>query len=292
MSKHVTSHARPAGPVPRQNAPARKQEPDTQITDTPLGQLQAVANGSVKMQALQRLSMLANGQKQAVMQRAILGEGSSWSARKYILWYFSKDDYKTNKTAAKLELLQQLAIDNELPTKSSLAAMKSDLIGANAIDEEDYNDLVNGVDAFLTGGGGKAAILPERKKLSAETWVHIWRGDYNARKNRPTGYHWKGGGDDSWLEQDGGKANLQDGFYRQPVKVRDNKVDAIKDATGAKGEIGGRQKEDHSTFFPDDWSENDVRDAIELRDGSGAIRSKPATGITLVKSGKTIYPTG
>lgn len=219
------------------------------------------------------------------IQRTKLGTGTLYSAKEYLKWYVSKSPAK-DKGAILRAIYEQIGVDG-----NSVHRTKGLLKNAGVIDDQDIADIERNVDAYVEGG--KAALPRERKLLPAGTWRHIWRGDFNAEKHRPTGYHWKGKGDDAWLEGSGGRLNTTgDGFYEQQVEVRDDKVDDIHAATGdAKGNITGKVKADHSTFFPDGWNEADVKDAIELRDSSNKITSKAAAGVTLVKSGETVYPT-
>ena len=209
------------------------------------------------------------------------------SARKYVKWYFSGSTAIRRKGDALREIYTQIGVDNgSAENRRTRATLKQD----GVIDDDDIRDLEQNVEAFL--GGGSQALPPERKKMPTDTWKHIWRGDFNKGKNKPTGYHWKGKGDDAWLEGTGTTGRSQSNFYEEQVQVRDEKVDDIVSETGAnRGKVSGKVKDDYSTFFPNNWSETDVKDAIELRDSQGQITNKTADGITLVKSGATIYPT-
>jgi hypothetical protein len=137
-------------------------------------------------------------------------------------------------------------------------------------------------------GSKKIAVVKERKKLGTAGWNHIWRGDIGA-KGHPTGFHWKGKADDAINEAHGAVTMGAQGFYKQAVK--------LKERAGKKGgkvdgkEVKSVDKPDESTFFPDDWVDEEVRDAIELRNSQDQIITpKKGEGITLQKSGDTIYP--
>lgn len=137
-------------------------------------------------------------------------------------------------------------------------------------------------------GSKKVAPVKERKKLSAAGWNHIWRGDIGA-KGHPTGFHWKGKADDAINEGHGEITEGQNGFYKQSVK--------LKPSVGTKGsQVDGKavksaDKPDQSTFFPNDWKESEVKDAIELRNSQDQITTpEKGVGISLTKSGDTIYP--
>lgn len=220
-----------------------------------------------------------------IIQRAKLGTGQLYSAKKYVSWYFSGGNPLLRKGDALRELYNQIGIDNDSDEdRRTKPKLKQDEV----IDDQDIKDLEDSVDKYLKGG--KAAIPPERKLLPAQTWKHIWRGDFNSGKKKPTGYHWKGKGDESWLEGTGVEGKSASGFYEEQVKVRDDKVEDIKAETNAKGDISGKIKDEKSTFFPDNWTESDVKDAIETRNGEGKITTKSVDAITLVKSGGTIFP--
>lgn len=57
--------------------------------------------------------------------------------------------------------------------------------------------------------------------------------------------------------------------------------DIKAEANAKKGVIKGSVKVENSTFFPDTWSESDVKDAIETRSGEGKITTKSVDAITL-----------
>lgn len=133
--------------------------------------------------------------------------------------------------------------------------------------------------------GGTSAV--ERKALTATQWQHIWRGDLGA-KGHPTGFHWKGKAGDAIAEGDGAVTATSGDFYHEGVNLKASKVE---DGTVKKANVKRYDKPDGSTFFPDDWSEQDVKDAIELRNSSDQITTPAdAAGQQLVKSGETIYP--
>ena len=216
------------------------------------------------------------------LQRTKLGTGTLYTAKQYVKWYFSKFD---DVGQALRVIYEQIGVDADSQHRT-----QGELKKAGVIDDDDIAELKKQVDA-VKGGGTRAPVAPARKKLTEKVWRHIWRGDFNKDKGRPTGYHWKGKGTESWLVGNGTMGRTQSNFYEEQVQVRDDKVPAIKKETAAKGTIAGTVKDDMSTFFPDAWSESDVKDAVELRDSQGHVTSKAAAGIVLVKSGGTIYPT-
>lgn len=228
----------------------------------------------------------ADSNSPEIIQRAKLGTGQLDSAKKYVSWYFSGGNPLLRKGDALRELYNQIGIDNDSDEdRRTKPKLKQD----GVIDDQDIKDLEDSVEKYLEGG--KEAMPPERKLLPSQTWKHIWRGDFNSGKKKPTGYHWKGKGDESWLEGTGVEGRSVSGFYEEQVKVRDDKVEDIKAETNAKKDvIKGSVKVEKSTFFPDTWSESDVKDAIETRSGAGKITTKSVDAITLVKSGGTIFP--
>jgi len=132
---------------------------------------------------------------------------------------------------------------------------------------------------------GTSAV--ERKTLSASGWQHIWRGDVGSG-GYPSGFHWKGKADDAYSEGYDEVTNATDaGFYKQAVRYKET----IATAGTGGASMAKRYKADASTFFPDDWTEQEVKDAVELRNSKDEI-TKPAKGlgVKLIKSGETIYP--
>jgi hypothetical protein len=222
-----------------------------------------------------------------IVQCAKLGTGGRMSARELVKWYYSGGRGERSKGNALRELYIQIGVDMERPAlRRTQATLKNDEV----IDDDDINDLDRCVTAILQGG--KEALPPERKIIPADTWRHIWRGDFNGSKKKVTGYHWKGRGDAAWHEGFGAQANTTNNFYEQTVRVRAGKAAEIAQESGATvGSVNNKVKDDASTFFPDAWNETRVKDAIELRDSQGKITTEDADGITLVKSGVTIYPT-
>ncbi len=240
----------------------------------------------------------------APIQGAKLGTGgATYSADEYVKWYFYGSEgkemlaaeaekrrgnsTKRNQTTAVDAIIDQIAVDADKAGQKE-AALKR----ANVIDAEDVEDIKALVMTKLIEaqpGEEGHDVAPKRRPIASGTWKHIWRGDYNKGKNKPTGYHWKGKGTDAWLQGDGQVGAAADGFYEEGVVIRDGKTDSIKAETKATGSLTA-EKTGGSTFFPDNWSEGDVKDAIETRDGQGKITSKDVPGVTLVKSGGTIYP--
>ncbi len=137
--------------------------------------------------------------------------------------------------------------------------------------------------------GGHVAVAVPRKPMPAATWVHIWRGDYNGK---PTGYHWAGN-PNSWLEAvPGTRQNAANNFYTAQVRIRPGKQQEVKNqGKDTKGQLV-LIKANRSTFFPDGWNAQQVKDAVETRNNIGHI-TQPAgiDNIRLVKAGITIYPT-
>jgi hypothetical protein len=126
-----------------------------------------------------------------------------------------------------------------------------------------------------------------RKQLDLNQWKHIWRGDIGA-KGHPTGFHWKGKKDEAICEAIDPVSSASNGFYRQKVRVKPDKI--MNNRVDGKL-VKNKEKPDGSTFFPDAWTEDQVKDAIELRDSNNEITTpKEAAGIKLHPSGDTIYP--
>jgi Bacterial EndoU nuclease len=139
----------------------------------------------------------------------------------------------------------------------------------NKPDSEDLQQLETQATQAWQGTSGT-----ERKTLSPAGWVHIWRGD-ETPKGDPIGFHWKGREAEAWHEGVGDPtASNGDGFYHQAV-VR-------------KGTY--KPKAEGSTFFPDDWTAQQVKDAIETCNSSDQITTSEGFGVKLQKSGGTIYP--
>jgi hypothetical protein len=127
----------------------------------------------------------------------------------------------------------------------------------------------------------------ERKPLSEAGWKHIWRGDRGS-KGHPAGFHWKGKAAQAICESDGTVTKEDRGFYHEGVRF---KASAVKNSKVDGGDVKRWDKPDGSTFFPDHWTEQQVKDAIELRNSSDQVTvPDEAVGIKLQKSGETIYP--
>lgn len=223
-----------------------------------------------------------------IIQRAKLGTGQLDTAKKYVSWHFSGGNTSKDKSEALRDIYKQIGLDSGRSYENST---KNSLISEGVIDNEDVKELEGLVINKLDPKTKPKEESAPRKSISPNTWRHIWRGDFNSGKKRPTGYHWKGKGDESWLVGTGVEGRSVSGFYEEQVKVRDDKVEDIKAETNAKkDDIKGNIKVEKSTFFPDTWSESDVKDAIETRSGAGKITTKSVDAITLVKSGGTIFP--
>lgn len=166
--------------------------------------------------------------------------------------------------------------------------------GIEAFDEQDQSwveeaaKTVHFADAPKVEEGKRREVVRERKTLSANGWRHIWRGDISS-KGRPSGFHWKGQADEAIHEGVDGMSQGAKGFYKQSVRLKTSVGSVGSNVDGKK--VKNIDKEEQSTFFPDTWSESDVKDAIELRNGEDQIVTpKKGEGINLVKSGDTIYP--
>jgi hypothetical protein len=117
--------------------------------------------------------------------------------------------------------------------------------------------------------------------LIEKLWTHIAMGELN-KDGDPVGYHWKGN-PKSILEGFGEKsAEGKCGVYQQRVRHKGNK----------------KEKSNKSTFFPDLWKEQDVKDALtsasHRRVGKYGEASKPedANGLRIdfMGDGSTAFP--
>ncbi len=170
-------------------------------------------------------------------------------------------------------------------------AMKRTFGGKKKYDDNDIELLTEAATAVHfqapeTTGTARITVERERKLLSSLGWKHIWCGDVSS-KGRPAGFHWKGKQDEAFCTTSGSKTDENDGFYRQAVTFRrGTRIGSRIDGKAVKH----LEKPDHSSFFPDAWTEQEVKDAIELRNSSNEITTAKGLGTRLRKSGDTIYP--
>lgn len=148
--------------------------------------------------------------------------------------------------------------------------------GRNKPDDQDLETLTAKAETAFGATSGR-----ERLPLSAPQWRHIWRGDVSEDGKNPTGFHWKGNAAEAWLEGTGDVTREVGGFYHENTRFK-------ADKKPAKANLN---KPDGSTFFPDAWTEQEVKDAIETRNSAGQITTPKGYGTTLTKAGETIYPT-
>lgn len=112
----------------------------------------------------------------------------------------------------------------------------------------------------------------------ADTFRHIFSGDFKQRNNHPTGYHSKAGNSDTH-EAYGGKTDLgAHGTYQQSVREKQNHRN---------------KKPLQSTFFPDNATEDEVKIAVvsgDTRHNKTVQYPDKLAGMPLAKSGTTIFP--
>jgi hypothetical protein len=117
--------------------------------------------------------------------------------------------------------------------------------------------------------------------LSDDQWNHIAHGEVRVG-GKVVGFHWKGDEDNAVAEGDGSVTNGPNamGVYAEGVQQKGKPKNKKK---------GG------STFFPDSWSESDVKDAIRGAAKSGgkyyeALRPPKAAGLKLLTNEDSVYP--
>lgn len=124
--------------------------------------------------------------------------------------------------------------------------------------------------------------LADARKMKKKFWTHIAVGEFKSDKKTPTGYHWTGLGDESAHVQVGQRSPADAyGVYHCGVASRDK----------------GTVKDGGSTFFPDNWDEDDFVDAFSKLNSNFEITAdlesgKKAKGMKLQRLGKdgTIFP--
>ena len=110
--------------------------------------------------------------------------------------------------------------------------------------------------------------VEKRRELSEGIWEHIAKGQVNGGK--VVGYHWKGLGAATAAEAYGDRYAEDDfGAYKQPVRERGG---------------AGKEKATDSSFFPDGWSEAEVKMAIEY--ATQELPSQPLLTVTLPEKGR------
>lgn len=99
---------------------------------------------------------------------------------------------------------------------------------------------------------------------------------------------WKGKNDEAICEAFDQEEASSKGFYHQKVRAKSS---AIKNGKVDGKQVTKAEKPDGSTFFPDAWTEDQVKDAIEFRNSNNEITTpKEAAGIKLNPQEDTIYP--
>ncbi|RZI59524.1 MAG: hypothetical protein EOP37_11610 [Rubrivivax sp.] len=127
--------------------------------------------------------------------------------------------------------------------------------------------------------------LVKRRTVTEAVWSHIARGEV---KPKVVGYHWKGLGNEANVEAYGDQRRTDRfGCYVQAVRSVNK--------TGAQNFTPVLKSTD-STFFPDDWSEQDIRMAIEhaVQEGSQPELTVTfpikAKGMVLFKNDDSFFP--
>ena len=124
-----------------------------------------------------------------------------------------------------------------------------------------------------------AAAKLVKKRSADDVWDHITNGGTN-RDGQPTGYHTIKG-TKPIAEGFGDKTMLDFGCYRQSVRLIGG------------GEDKSKTKPKPSTFFPDEWSLDDIREAIEYAVPVGnlyEVVTAKGNGMKLFKNADSWFP--
>ena len=128
-------------------------------------------------------------------------------------------------------------IERLLDTDQEFRAVKD--IAAN-------RQVLQGALSAASGRGARAVTPPAKKReLTEAQREHLFKGSY--RSKVLSGYHSKQDAG-AIAEGYGPKTDLGNGFYKQSVQLKNN--DKVKKAK-------------QSTFYPDDWTEQEIVEAIE-----------------------------
>lgn len=108
----------------------------------------------------------------------------------------------------------------------------------------------------LSAEYGGPGVLP----LSPHLGTHVFAGEWNNAGTRPVGYHYRPGGSD---------AGNPHGFSVVPGTQSGPDVNGVYKARFAGTNAAGTTVQKNSSYFPDSWSDEDVRRAI-----AGAFHSR------------------
>jgi hypothetical protein len=131
----------------------------------------------------------------------------------------------------------------------------------------------------------------QRLELTDAMWRHIARGELREGNKKLVGYHWTG--DANAIAEKNGESKKgpdERGVYVEGVQTREHFGQAKKKAPLTKTNA--------STFWPDAWSEGDIKNAIEnggtARNNRSEVGSKAtkteARGMTLFVNPDSIFP--
>ena len=146
--------------------------------------------------------------------------------------------------------------------------------------------------------------VPKKRTVPAKIWEHIVNGTYVVKEDKVTGLHTIHGNSPK-ARGTGGQTELgTKGCYRQAVERWDSEAekkqgeDEDEEKVPAKAPTKSaktKQKKHESSFYPDDWTLEDIRDAIEYavaRDGNrfDVMWPTKGIGIQLWFNGESYFP--
>lgn len=134
--------------------------------------------------------------------------------------------------------------------------------------------------------GNRAVVRTVQRKydLSPQQWVHISSGE--VKKTGVVGYHWTGLGEASAARKKAGTDSATDRFGAYTANVESRPKRGQEPVA----------KTDASTFFPDDWDEATVKEAIAGASPVGGVmyealgKGKPYHGMRLFTNKDSVFP--
>ena len=135
-----------------------------------------------------------------------------------------------------------------------------------------------------------AAQVVQRLELTEEMWTHIARGELRDNNKKLVGYHWTG--DEEAIAE-------KNGTSKQGPNDIDVYVEGVqtKESFG-KGKKAPIKKATPSTFWPDAWTEAEIKDAIanggrparNISEVSTKATKADARGMKLFVNPESVFP--
>ncbi len=145
--------------------------------------------------------------------------------------------------------------------------------------------------------------VPKKRTVPPKVWEHIVNGTYVAKEDKVTGLHTIHGNRPTARGTGDKKTFGTKGCYRQAVEYWDSEAEKKGDSDEEEKApvkaptkpVKTKQKKHESSFYPDEWTLEDIRDAIEYaaaRDGQrfDVMWPTKGIGIQLWFNGESYFP--